>query len=47
MVGYEKDNGDIDIATKPGYRWMADYMEKTIHLYTDNRVKKVIDEHCG
>lgn len=46
MIAYGDKNEDMDIVTQPKHRWLAEYISNISSLYSDLKIRKVIDKRC-
>jgi hypothetical protein len=47
MVGYGPDTEDLDLATRPAYKALADEVGAAVQQWTTLKVKQVVSDHCG
>ncbi len=47
MIGYGPADEDLDLATKPAYRSLAEEMAAAVAQHTALRTKLIVSDHCG
>jgi Zn-dependent M28 family amino/carboxypeptidase len=46
-IAFGSADEDLDLATKPGMAWIAEYFQEANIKYTDLNTRLFIDESCG
>ncbi len=47
MVGFAAAGEDLDLATRPAYKILADKMKEAVERYTSLPVKEIVNDQCG
>jgi leucyl aminopeptidase len=45
MIAHGSNDEDIDLVTRPKYRWLVDEIDELAHLY-GFATRKIVDKHC-